>query len=251
MTDESSPGAERGVLTLSSRIVAGAELRERFLEATAKQFVAVSVRDTGVGMNHATRRRIFEPFFTTKELGKGTGLGLAVVYGVVNSHHGFVDVESAEGKGTTFTLFFPVPAELVAADPPETLPPDGTEKGQETILVVEDEEMLAALLQGILEDQGYKVLTAKDGREGLELYQRHHQEIALILSDMGLPKLGGWEMFQEMKKVNASVKAILASGYFDPNLKLDLLKAGAKDFIQKPYVADLILQRIREVIDSH
>jgi DNA-binding response OmpR family regulator len=126
------------------------------------------------------------------------------------------------------------------------------EEGQytEKVLLVEDEEMLRELLAGLLASQGYEVLTAEDGQTGLEMYAADPTSIALVLSDMGLPRLGGWEMFQKMKEINPGVKAILASGYFDPNVKMDLLKAGAKDFIQKPYIPDQILKRIREVIDE-
>lgn len=120
----------------------------------------------------------------------------------------------------------------------------------ETILIVEDEEMLLDLLKSILEQKGYSVLTAKDGLEALEVYRSHQSEISLVLTDMGLPKLGGWEAFQQMKAVNSNVKAIFASGYLDPKLRSEMLSAGAKDFIQKPYVPNALLKRVREVIDS-
>src|SRR6185436_20172403 len=206
--------------------------------------------DTGVGMTEETKNRIFEPFFTTKELGKGTGLGLSVAYGVVNNHHGFIDVESTLGKGTTFTLFFPAQRRIV--DAPETIEeiPQNTAGGKETVLIVEDEEMLLNLVASLLEDKGYQVIRAKDGQEGIDLFRARHEEIACILTDMGLPRLGGWEMFLKMKEVKPKVKAILASGYCDPRIKAEMLKEGAKDFIQKPYVSDLVLRRIREVIDE-
>jgi two-component system cell cycle sensor histidine kinase/response regulator CckA len=123
-------------------------------------------------------------------------------------------------------------------------------RGNEMILVVEDEEMLSLLLKAMLEERGYRVMIAKDGQEGLDIYREHHDEIDLVLSDMGLPKLGGYEMFMEMKELNVKIKVILASGYFEPNLKVDLVNAGAKDFIQKPYIAESILNRIREVLDE-
>jgi CheY-like chemotaxis protein len=120
----------------------------------------------------------------------------------------------------------------------------------ETILVVEDEEMLLELLETILIGSGYTVLTAKDGQEALELYMSRDGKIDLILSDMGLPRLGGWEMFQKIHKMNPSMKAILASGYLDPKLRKELIEAGAVDFVQKPYEPDIILARIREALDS-
>ncbi|MFI5251637.1 MAG: response regulator [Bacteroidota bacterium] len=120
----------------------------------------------------------------------------------------------------------------------------------ETILLVEDEEMLLDLLQTILLSKGFNVLTAKDGLEAIDVYKSHEGKIDLILSDMGLPRMGGWEMFCQIKEMNPKVKAILASGYLDPNLKAEMIKAGAKDFVQKPYEPDIILKRIREVIDT-
>ena len=120
----------------------------------------------------------------------------------------------------------------------------------ETILVVEDEEMLLELLETIISGEGYNVLTAKDGQEALEIYIQREGKIDLILSDMGLPRLGGWEMFQKIHKMNPAAKAILASGYLDPKLRLEMIKANAVDFVQKPYEPDIILNRIREALDS-
>jgi CheY-like chemotaxis protein len=241
-----------GTLTLRSGIVSRSVLRQRFANAMAEEYVFIKVQDSGIGMDEKTKSRIFEPFFTTKEIGKGTGLGLAVVYGVVNSHHGFVDVESSVGYGTTFSLYFPVERQDVSAlqTSTETLAADSG-GGNETILLVEDEEMLLDLLTNLLESKGYTVLTAKDGIEGYETYRTHEDKVALVLSDMGLPRLGGWDMILKMKEMNPNFCAILASGYFDPKLKTDMLDAGVKDFIQKPYIADEILKRIREALDKH
>jgi CheY-like chemotaxis protein len=248
--DPRRSGEVGGTITLRTGTVPGFTLQQKYTKATSNEYVYIAVEDTGIGMDDATKKRIFEPFFTTKELGKGTGLGLAVVYGVVNSHHGFTDFRSEFGVGTTFTTYFP--ATLVQEPVVDIAEPGEVSEGQytEKVLLVEDEEMLLDLLSGLLASQGYEVLAARDGQEGLEIYTANAGSIAIVLSDMGLPKLGGWEMFQKMKEVNPKVKAILASGYFDPNVKMDLLKAGAKDFIQKPYVPDQILKRIREVIDE-
>lgn len=244
-------GSGGGILTLRTRIRPGSELRKKFADAAADEYVCIDVQDNGIGMDAATRSRIFEPFFTTKELGKGTGLGLAVVYGVVNSHHGFIDVASERGAGTTFSLCFPIQARKIVVPQPELPEREEPRGGDETILIVEDEEMLRELLSSLFEEHGYRVLAAKDGAEGVELFKTNAGKIAVVLSDMGLPKLGGWEMFQEMRAVDPEVKAILASGYFDPNLKMTMMKAGAKDFIQKPYISAAVLTRVREVIDKH
>jgi PAS domain S-box-containing protein len=243
-------GTGSGTLRIITSSVDGATLRRKFGTALLDRYVSITVRDSGIGMDEETRSRIFEPFFTTKGLGQGTGLGLSVVYGVLNSHQGYVDVESRQGEGTSFHMYLPIsdalyPPVVRIAEDREELPP-----GSETILIVEDEEMLRDLLKTFLSGSGYTVLTAQNGEEGLEVFRQYRKDIALVLSDMGLPRLGGWEMFQQMKEEDPGVKVILASGYFDPNLKMDLLKAGAKDFIQKPYVPDYILRRIREVIDA-
>jgi CheY-like chemotaxis protein len=191
--------------------------------------------------------RIFEPFFTTKAVGKGTGLGLAVVYGVVDGHRGFTDVESVRGKGTSISLYFPVlPVEEIASPAKQVTEP--IRGSGEMILLVEDEEMLLDLLQALLEESGYRVLTAKDGMEAVDIYKSHAEEISIVLSDMGLPKLGGWEAFRRMREVNPNVRCILASGYFDPDLRIEMIKEGAIDFIQKPYVPKVILAHINEAI---
>ena len=248
--DRNKDGTGVGRLTLSTRILTQEGMRNRFPEATAKEYIVISVSDSGIGMNEETRSRIFEPFYTTKELGKGTGLGLSVVYGVINNHRGFIDVESEAGKGTTFHLYFPVKTREIRADSTSMTHRENSPAGNETILVVEDEDMLLELVKALLEEQGYHVMTARDGQEGIELYSAHHEEIACVLTDMGLPKLGGWEMFLKMKQVNPSVKAVLASGYCDPKVRSEMIGEGAKDFISKPYVADQVLRRIREVIDN-
>ncbi|HEY4611839.1 MAG TPA: response regulator [Bacteroidota bacterium] len=118
-----------------------------------------------------------------------------------------------------------------------------------TVLVVEDDEMLLELVAGVLEDNGYRVLKAEDGVRAVEQYTLHHTRVAVVLTDMGLPRLGGWEAFLKMKEVNPNVKTIMASGYFDPNLRAEMVNAGAVDFVQKPYVMNEVLQKIHDVID--
>jgi CheY-like chemotaxis protein len=191
---------------------------------------------------------MFEPFFSTKSPGKGTGLGLAVVYGVVKALRGFIDVESSPGIGTTVRLYFP--ARVVTGQIPFAQAETGSPSGNgEIIMLVEDEEMLLDLLQTLLEDHGYRVLVARDGQQALDVYKLHQHEVSVVLSDMGLPKLGGWEVFQRLKKLNPNVKCILASGFFDPDLRDQMISEGAKDFVEKPYIPHHILSRIREIID--
>jgi PAS domain S-box-containing protein len=238
-----------GTITIKAHVIAGAELRERFPEANEQQYICITVSDTGIGMDEMTRNRIFDPFFTTKEKGKGTGLGLSVVYGVVQAHHGFVDVESAVGSGTTFKLYLPVPKESITAreaGKAENLVHGGTE----TLLIVEDEDLLLDMVQLLLEAHGYTVLTAKDGMKAMDVYTQHEHEIALVISDMGLPKLSGDEEFKKLKEINPAVKMILASGYFEPDVKAALEKAGIQGFLQKPYIIEEVLAKIRKALEK-
>jgi CheY-like chemotaxis protein len=239
-----------GTLTFTTRTVAGTDCQGRFPDAEKQQYICISVTDTGIGMDEATRRRIFEPFFTTKEKGRGTGLGLSVVYGVVTSHHGFIDVESEVGDGTTFRLYFPIQShDVVPSTILTTQDKSEVVGGTETLLIAEDEEMLLDLLRGLFAGKGYTVLTARDGIEAVEVYRQHMDKVALVLMDMNLPKLGGWETYLKLKEVNPKAKVIIASGFVGPNLKSEILKAGAKDFVQKPYIPVEILRRVRRVLD--
>jgi CheY-like chemotaxis protein len=200
-------------------------------------------------MDQETKQRMFEPFFSTKGAGRGTGLGLAVVYGIVQSDDGFVEVESEIGKGTSFHLYFPA-SEFIKRSPrgkkgEEVEVPGGTE----SILLVEDEENLLELLKTVLESKGYHVLTAKDGVEAIQKYMQSKEKIDLVLTDIGLPKLDGAMVFWTLREINPNLNVILASGYLEPQLKSELFKAGAKEFVQKPYETNVILRKIREVLD--
>lgn len=236
-----------GTLTITTSTVTNGEIHRKFPEATAQKYVYVSVNDTGIGMDDETRIRIFEPFFTTKTREKGTGLGLAVVYGIVKNHNGHIEVESTVNQGTTFGLYLPV-AQKVTGDAHKEVDED-VPGGTETILVAEDEDTLSRLLKAFLEEKGYQVLLARDGAEAIDTYKKHQDEIALVIADMGLPILGGLEAFMKMKEINPRVKVIIVSGYLDPSAKSELLKMGAKDFIQKPFEPERVLRRIRQVLD--
>ncbi len=244
------PGEGRatgGTLKIVTASVQGKTLRPRFPGASEDRYVLVRVADNGVGMDEGTKSRIFEPFFTTKPPGKGTGIGLSVVYGIVDSHQGFIDVDTKPGQGASISLYFPVlPVPMPVAPGKEVIEP--VRGSGETVLLVEDEEMLLDLLQVFLEENGYRVLVARDGMEAVELYEKHALEITVVLSDMGLPKLGGWEAFRRMKVIDPTVRCILASGYFDPDLRAEMIKEGALDFVQKPYVPSVILSHITAAI---
>ncbi len=239
-----------GTLTFATKVVKANSLESRFPEVPEKEYLCITVSDTGLGMDEATRSRIFEPFFTTKELGKGTGLGLAVVYGVVGAHRGFIDVDSTPRAGTTFHVYLPVFSgkEESAGEGRDML--EEVRGGTETLLIVEDEDVIRDLVKENLLEKGYTVLEARDGKEALQVYSAQRESIAIVISDMGLPKLSGYDLFLEIKSMNPRVRMVLASGYLEPELKSEILKAGVRDFIQKPYTPSILLRSIREVLDD-
>jgi PAS domain S-box-containing protein len=237
-----------GTLTIATHLQQSDVVRKKFPNVAARQYVALIVRDAGVGMDEKTRSRIFEPFFTTKERGKGTGLGLSVVFGIMESHKGYIAVDSEPGKGTTFYLYFPVPESLEVNQVKSEIQKE-IHGGGETILVVEDEEPMRVLLNIFLRSGGYTVLTAADGREAVDMYHKNRKDIKLVLADSGLPMLSGYDVFKKMKSENPELKFILASGFIQPQMKSDILKEGAKYFLQKPYTEAHVLRAVRNVLD--
>jgi CheY-like chemotaxis protein len=245
---DAMPGG--GTLTISAHRACGDEMKAQFATAEAREYVRISVTDTGMGLDESVRKRIFDPFFTTKEKGKGTGLGLAVVYGVTQTHKGFIDVDSTIGKGSTFHIF--LPSSTAAAHPPP-LAARGTPSKpgrSETILVVEDEELLSSMLRSMLELNGYSVLVAKDGEEAIDLYEKQSETIDLVLTDLGLPGVGGDTVFRTLRKMNPRARVVLASGFVEPDVKNALMAEGVKEFIQKPYTPQSIIQCIRAILDT-
>jgi two-component system cell cycle sensor histidine kinase/response regulator CckA len=237
-----------GTLTLETAMVPGPQLMETFTDVAAQNYACIRVRDTGSGMSREVKSHIFEPFFTTKERGKGTGLGLSVVYGVVNNHRGFVQVESEPNAGTTFLVYLPVEHSAAerGGEGGSRIPRGQT--APQTILLVEDEEMLRDLGVEILEGEGYRVIAAKDGMEAVEFFEANRDEIGLVICDLGLPRLGGREAFLKMKEMKPAVRVIVASGYLEPAIRSEMLKAGVLDTIQKPYDFNVLLAKIRSVI---
>ena len=247
---DAMPGG--GKLTLKTFLVEGGKVQD--LAATAGPYVCMEVKDSGSGMDVAVRNRIFEPFFTTKRVGEGTGLGLAMVYGIVKNHNGFIDVESELGRGTTFRLCFPIALfqdeRAVDEMSRETLEAPKRERGGGTVLVVEDEEKMVYLLRKALLRNEYDVLVAPDGEQAMDLYHRHKEKIRVVVLDLGLPKIAGWEVILRMKKENPSVKVIVTSGYIEPDLKSKMQHAGVQGFIEKPYNPADIIQMVCASLDS-
>lgn len=240
---------QKGMLTITTGNVSAASLSEK-PGTRGDKYVAIHVGDTGIGMDDETRKRIFEPFFTTKEHGKGTGLGLSTVYGIVRGHNGFIDVDSRPGAGATFHVYLPVEnagPNVPATKHDSSLPiPSGTE----TVLMVEDEGMFINLVTTLLTTHGYHVLTATTGREAIEVYRDHAGEIALVISDIGLPELDGKSAYLRMREVNPRVRAIFVTGYLDELEKADLLQMGAYAVLQKPCAPENLLRTVRAAIDE-
>ncbi len=249
MIDRKDGNPPGGTLTISSAVTDGESIRNTFPKAAGGKYVKLTVEDTGMGMDEATRAHVFEPFFTTKERGKGTGLGLATVYGIVEGHQGFVDISSRPGMGTTFTIYLPSQARGAGTEDPHDDRAE-TEGGSETILVVEDEEMLTDFLSEILTRKGYKVLTAPDGETAVSVFAENFKRIDLVLSDLGLPKLAGADLLNELRKIDPRVRIIFASGFLEPDTKSNITDAGTRDFIHKPYTASEVPRKIREVLNS-
>ncbi|MCL4457049.1 MAG: PAS domain S-box protein [Nitrospirae bacterium] len=211
-------------------------------------YALLSVTDSGIGMDEKTRERIFEPFFTTKELGRGTGLGLSMVYGIVKQHDGFINVYSEPGNGMTFKIYLPL-IESEAREAVSTAPAVYPERGTETVLVAEDDQAVRNLTRDVLERFGYKVIAAEDGEEAIEKFMDNKKDIQLLLLDVLMPKKNGKEVYEEIKKINPGIKTIFLSGY-TANLihKKGILEEGL-DFILKPVSPKELLGKVREILD--
>lgn len=212
-------------------------------------YVRLQFIDDGQGMDAETRQRIFEPFFTTKEVGRGTGLGLAMVYGIVKNHGGYLTCDSEPDEGTTFSIYFPVPTGLAEEHPP-VLQKDEVRGGGETILVVDDEPAILEIARELLEEYGYTVITAESGEKALGIYAGKKAEIDLILLDLGMPGLGGERCLSELIQVNPAVKVLVASGYGGHPIAQNPKQFGAISFINKPYALKEMLNTVRRVLDS-
>ena len=210
-------------------------------EAQPGSYVCLKIKDTGSGMDEETQAKIFEPFFTTKEVGKGTGLGLSMAYGVVENHGGFIELESALGKGTEFRLYLPAieaeteeETEMERFQPPGTIEMDGANKDKR-ILVVDDDNTIRYLAVDMLTNMGYETLPAEDGLEAVDIFEKEKDAIDLVLLDMVMPKLGGVETFHKLRDIDPAIPIVLISGYTKDEAAQELLDEGASSFIQKPY----------------
>ena len=241
-----------GTLTISlDDFEVKAEYASQHPDARAGQFVRLQVTDTGCGMSAAVRARIFEPFFTTKEVGKGTGLGLATVFGIVKQHSGWVEAASETGQGSTFTVYFPASKEALPDEPKAILPSQAVAEGSETVLVVEDEMILREMARDFLAECGYRILEAGSGREARRIWQQHRHEIHLLLTDMKMPEgMSGLELAEQMLQEQPELKVIFTSGYSDDVVSAEFLARTNSRFLAKPYSYSDLTRMVRECLDS-
>ena len=239
-----------GLLTIETTIT---ELDNGFVTAHGYgkpgTYAMIVATDTGVGINEETRKKIFEPFFTTKEVGKGTGLGLAMVYGIIKQHDGFINVYSEPGKGTTFRIYLPLIKTAVADEnrPAVSEPPQG---GAEKILLAEDDANLRKLTQTVLEEFGYTVITANDGEEAIAKFRENRDGIQLLLFDLIMPKMNGKEACDEIRKIKPDIKVIFASGYAPDFVRRRTLVDKQDQLLFKPLSPMAILRKVRSVLDG-
>jgi two-component system cell cycle sensor histidine kinase/response regulator CckA len=207
----------------------------------------LAISDTGIGMDSETQARIFEPFFTTKEKGKGTGLGMSTVYGIVKQSDGFVWVYSEPGKGTTVKTYFPRVTSRIPSSQPE-IGLDPGFRGSETILIVEDEAAVRTLASRILRERGYRVLEAADGTEALRIAQEYQSEIHMVLTDVVMPGVGGKALIARLEELRPGIHALYISGYTDNAIVHHGILDSGVAFLQKPFSVDSLLRKVREVL---
>ena len=211
------------------------------------KYVKITVSDTGSGFDDETKKRIFEPFFTTKEMGRGTGLGLASVYGIIKGHGGYINVHSRKDQGATFAVYLPASAKEVRHEKAEPVV-ETVAKGTGTILLIDDEEMIIKVGEELLQELGYSVIAARSGEEAVKLYNKNRDKIDLVVMDMIMPGMGGGETFDRLKAVNPDVKVLLSSGYSINGQASKILERGCDGFIQKPFNLNQLSEKIRGIV---
>ena len=236
-----------GELFIRTDKVSHKDFGSHLFKVAPGNYIRLVINDTGIGMDPKTKAMIFEPFFTTKPIGKGTGLGLASVYGIIKAHGGYIDVESQEGQGTAFYIYLPTTEEAIPQEEPQ---PHEAVPGSETVMLVEDEEVVLEISQEILNTLGYHVLTARDGKEALEIFKSASQPIDMVVLDMIMPGMGGGETFDRLRELDPNIKVLLSSGYSLDGQANEILKRGCNGFIQKPFDIKQLSKKIREILEG-
>ena len=238
-----------GKLTISTENrEMGEDIRREHPEVKPGHYVVLSVVDTGAGMDADTLARIFEPFFTTKELGKGTGLGLSTVYGIVKQSNGYIYCKSALGEGTSFAIYFPRvfdKSQELRAEPPAR----ARSSGNETVLLVEDEEVLRGFVRFTLEKSGYTVVAAEDGASAMDVLSRADRVFDVLVTDVVMPRMGGYELAQHMLRAAPATRVLFMTGYAEESIMPPPLGGRPVDLVRKPFDAEVLLSRLREVLD--
>ena len=244
---DAMPNGGSLLISTNSIEIGGGYMKSHIVDK-AGRYAVISVSDTGVGMERAIREHMFEPFFTTKEVGKGTGLGLAMAYGIIKRHNGSINVYSEPGKGTTLKIYLPlVQSKIEDEQKTEVVP---IPVGQETILLVEDDEVVRNVTKATLEAFGYRVIEALDGEDAVRVFAENKDAVPLIISDVIMPKKSGNEVYEAARKIKPEVKVIFISGYASDVINKGGVLAKGVTFIAKPFKSDNLLRKVREVLDS-
>jgi two-component system cell cycle sensor histidine kinase/response regulator CckA len=241
---DAMPGG--GDLFLKTMNVTHDDIGDKPYKPKSGDYILLKVKDTGTGMDQKIMDRIFEPFFTTKELGRGSGLGLASVYGIIKGHGGYIDVESKKGQGVIFNIYLPASEESVQKTSEIS---ERIMEGNETILLVDDEALVIDVGVQLLEKLGYTVFEAQSGRDAIRIFTERNRTIDMLILDMVMPGMGGGEVYDQIKRIDPKVKVLLSSGYSIDGQATKILNRGCEGFIQKPFNMEDLSKKIREVLN--
>lgn len=238
---------EGGDLFLKTMNITDKEMTGKPYDPKPGDYILLTVKDTGAGMDKETRERIFEPFFTTKGLAKGTGFGLSSAYGIIKGHGGYIDVDSERGYGTTFGIYLPAIKKEVKK---EKELPEEIIMGKETVLLVDDEDMVIEGCKEMLTKMGYNVSIARNGKDAIEIYKKNQDKIDIVIIDMIMPELSGGETYDRLKEMNPDINVFLSSGHSINGQATEILERGCNGFIQKPFNINVLSMKLREILDQ-